>query len=55
MNDTDIIWAPVQDYAEALSDPQAIENEYVVEYDHPNAGKVKVLGLPSSSAKPQAR
>ncbi len=46
LNGTDIIWAPVQDYAEALNDPQAIENEYVVEYDHPNAGKVKVLGLP---------
>ena len=46
LNKTEIIWAPVQDYIDALTDPQAIENEYVVEYDHPNAGKVKVLGLP---------
>ena len=43
---TDVIWAPVQDYMEALSDEQAIANDYVVEIDHPNAGKVKMLGLP---------
>ena len=43
---TDVLWAPVQDYMEALSDEQAIANEYVVEIDHPNAGKVKMLGLP---------
>ena len=46
LNETDINWAPVQDYAEALSDPQTIANDYVVELDHPNVGPVKMLGLP---------
>ncbi len=46
LNKTDIIWAPVQNYLEALADPQALANEYVVELDHPNVGKIKMLGLP---------
>ena len=46
LNATDIIWAPVQNYEEALADEQALANNYVVEIDHPNAGKVKMLGLP---------
>ncbi|MEE9247921.1 MAG: CoA transferase, partial [Dehalococcoidia bacterium] len=46
LNKTDIIWAPVQNYMEALADPQAVANEYVVEMDHPNVGKIKMLGLP---------
>ena len=46
LDETDVLWAPVQNYMEALSDEQAIANEYVVEIDHPNAGKVKMLGLP---------
>jgi len=46
LNKTDVLWAPVQNYAEALNDPQTLANEYVVEVDHPNAGRVKMLGLP---------
>ena len=46
LNQTDILWAPVQDYLDVLSDPQAIANEYVVEIEHPNVGPIKMLGLP---------
>ena len=39
-------YAPVNDYADVLSDPQVLENDYVVEYDHPAAGPVKLMGYP---------
>ena len=30
----------------ALNDPQVLENDYVVEFDHPTAGRVKEMGYP---------
>jgi crotonobetainyl-CoA:carnitine CoA-transferase CaiB-like acyl-CoA transferase len=39
-------YSPVQDYYEVLNDPQVLENEYVVDFDHPAAGRVKVMGHP---------
>ena len=39
-------YSPVQDYYEVLEDPQVLANEYVVDFDHPAAGKVKVIGYP---------
>jgi len=38
--------APVQDYAQAAADPQVIENDYLVELDHPDGGRVRVVGSP---------
>ena len=46
LNATDILWAPVQTYEEALSDPQTVANDYVAEIEHPNVGPIKMLGLP---------
>jgi crotonobetainyl-CoA:carnitine CoA-transferase CaiB-like acyl-CoA transferase len=37
---------PVHDMVQALSDPQTIAREMVVEVDHPTLGAVKTLGLP---------
>ncbi|NNM71572.1 CaiB/BaiF CoA transferase family protein [Enterovirga aerilata] len=37
---------PVNDMLQALSDPQTIAREMVVEVQHPTAGPVKALGLP---------
>src|SRR5581483_8342355 len=31
----DMICAPVQDYEQLLADPQALENEYILEREHP--------------------
>ena len=40
------MFAPVQRIEEVLTDPQAMENDYVVDFDHPLLGKVKMPGYP---------
>lgn len=40
------MFAPVQRIEEVLSDPQAIENDYVVDFDHPLFGPLKMPGFP---------
>ena len=48
-------YSPVQDYYEVLEDRQVLENEYVVDFDHPAAGTVKVLGYPVRFEKTPAQ
>lgn len=38
-------WAPVRHFTELTSDPQMIENEYIVPLDDPEVGEVKVVGV----------
>ncbi|MFC1866945.1 CaiB/BaiF CoA transferase family protein [Thermodesulfobacteriota bacterium] len=40
------MFCPVQTIQEVFTDPQAIENEYIVEFNHPALGKVKIPGYP---------
>ncbi len=42
----DVMAAPVQDYTEVAADPQAIENGYIVDFNHPVLGATKVIGSP---------
>jgi crotonobetainyl-CoA:carnitine CoA-transferase CaiB-like acyl-CoA transferase len=44
--EADVVCAPVYNHAEVASDPQVIENEYIVEIDHPSEGPIRVLGNP---------
>jgi crotonobetainyl-CoA:carnitine CoA-transferase CaiB-like acyl-CoA transferase len=44
-------YAPVYDYYEVLQDRQAFENDYIVEFDHPVGGQVKVQGFPVRFSK----
>lgn len=44
--DTDLIWGLVQDYEEVANDPQMTANDYIVDFDHPSHGPVKMVGLP---------
>ncbi|MDP3766531.1 MAG: CoA transferase, partial [Dehalococcoidia bacterium] len=42
----DCICAPVASYEDLLNDPQVRANEYIVEVDHPNQGRMPVVGAP---------
>jgi crotonobetainyl-CoA:carnitine CoA-transferase CaiB-like acyl-CoA transferase len=42
----DVPAAPVNNVAEAFSDPQVLFRNMIVEFDHPTAGKVKTVGNP---------
>jgi crotonobetainyl-CoA:carnitine CoA-transferase CaiB-like acyl-CoA transferase len=42
----DILAAPVQQYADVLANEQAAVNGYVTELDHPELGRIRVVGSP---------
>ncbi|MDD4877127.1 MAG: CoA transferase [Dehalococcoidales bacterium] len=42
----DIVSAPINTVLEASVDPDVIANNYVIEVDHPKAGKIKEVGFP---------
>jgi crotonobetainyl-CoA:carnitine CoA-transferase CaiB-like acyl-CoA transferase len=42
----DQVCAPVQSYQEIANDPVALENNYIVEIDHPRMGRGKVVTVP---------
>jgi CoA:oxalate CoA-transferase len=44
--DIDIISAPVHGFADLVSDPQVIANEYIIDYNHEDFGPIKVIGVP---------
>ncbi len=48
-------YSPVQDYYDVLNDPQVLANDYVIEMDHPAAGKVKAMGYPWRFSKTPAK
>lgn len=49
-----LMFTPVQHLGEVLDDPQALENAYVVEFDHPAHGRVKLPGYPARFSAAQA-
>lgn len=44
----DILATPVQEYQDILNSEQALVNGYITEMDHPQIGKVRVVGTPIS-------
>jgi CoA:oxalate CoA-transferase len=44
----DFVCAPVNSISDVCSDPQMLENDYIVDFDHPSMGKVKLPGIPFS-------
>jgi len=42
----DFIYTIVNTISDLPSDPQVVANEYIVDYDHPEIGKTKVVGVP---------
>jgi crotonobetainyl-CoA:carnitine CoA-transferase CaiB-like acyl-CoA transferase len=46
LNKPELIWAPVSEYADVATDPQMIANEYIVDFEHPTHGPIKLVGMP---------
>ncbi len=51
----DVVSAPINTLLEASRDPDVIANDYVIEVDHPKAGKVKEVGFPWKFHKTPAK
>jgi len=47
----DLIMSPVFSTMEAIHDPQMTANEYMVDYEHPELGRMKIPGFPVSFSK----
>lgn len=49
-----LIYGPIQTISEVVNDPQVLENEYIIDFDHPSFGRVKVVGFPYKFSKTPA-
>ncbi|MBM4452578.1 MAG: CoA transferase, partial [Chloroflexi bacterium] len=50
----DLPAAPINRLRELTDDPQIIENGYIVDFDHPKLGKIKIPGYPIHFSKTYA-
>ena len=48
-------YSPVLDYYDVLEDEQVLANDYIVDFDHPAAGNVKVMGYPIGFSRTPAK
>jgi len=46
VKEADFIFTVVNTISDLENDPQVIANEYIVDYEHPSLGAMKLLGLP---------
>lgn len=53
--EADIVCAPIYNYIELASDPQVIENEYILQLNHPKAGPIRMIGNPIHLSNRKAR
>lgn len=44
--DHGLMFCPIQQVADIKDDPQALENDYMVPFEHPNLGKITIPGYP---------
>jgi len=51
----DIVSAPINTLPEAAADPDVIANNYIIEVDHPRAGKIREVGFPWKFSKTPAK
>ena len=50
-----LMFTPVQHIGEVLDDPQALANAYVVEFEHPAHGRIKLPGYPARFSAAEAK
>ena len=55
LREADVVSAPINDVGEAAVDPDVIANQYIIEVDHPRAGKIKEVGFPWKFHKTPAK
>jgi len=55
LEEADVVCAPVYTHTEIAAAPEVIENEYVVEVNHPTEGPIRVLNNPIQLSKRRAR
>jgi len=48
-------YSPIYHLTESVKDPQAVENDYVVDFDHPVLGKIQMAGFPVNFKENPAR
>ena len=41
-----LIYTLLNDFSDMVKDPQFLENEYIVDFMHPSAGRIKIQGIP---------
>lgn len=41
-----LLWAPAQTMTEVMNDPQLMDNEFFIEYDHPSKGRFRGIDSP---------
>jgi formyl-CoA transferase len=51
----EFIFSPINTIPDLASDPQVLESEYIVDFDHPVYGSIKVLGFPVWMSKTPAK
>ena len=51
----DLPVAPVHSLSELADDPQIVQNDYIVDFDHPRLGKIKIPGYPIHFSKSWAK
>ncbi|MBI4764917.1 MAG: CoA transferase [Deltaproteobacteria bacterium] len=51
----DVVCAPVYNLAEVAAEPQVAANEYLVEIEHPQQGKIRILNNPVTLGRQKAR
>jgi crotonobetainyl-CoA:carnitine CoA-transferase CaiB-like acyl-CoA transferase len=50
----DLVYTIVNSVGDLPDDPQIVANEYIVDYDHPDYGRLKLVGMPIKFSKTPA-
>lgn len=54
LSQTKIVWSPVTSPLEVTRDPQAVANEFFMDWDHPDYGPIRVLNNPIKLSQTKA-